>query len=208
MYEMGPTIQENNALDFAHEYTKTHSLELRVETLGQDSVLKVLEAGNRMAVVEHSCERSSKEGSIELFKLGRMNFKGEYKVLRQVYPDIDKVSKTAHFTIKWLRAVPHLDRIQLSDASNKKPQNQLLELSQKKEEGDQFFSVAEVEHSELENGQVVLEKEKRSLYRKIGEKWAKVEEESLEVGNGEEVAVCLGKDLRPDLFFKITYEWK
>lgn len=178
MYEMGPTIQENNALDFAQEYTRTHSIQLRVEAQGPDGILKLLEGNNRATVVEHSCQRASKEPSIELFKLGRLNFKNEYKVLRQAYPDIDKISKNAHFTIRWARAVPHVDRSQLSEASHKKL-TQHLEVSQKKEENDQFFSVAEVEHTELENGQVVLDKEKRSLYRKLGEKWVKVEEELL-----------------------------
>jgi hypothetical protein len=86
---------------------------------------------------------------VELFKLGRMNFKGEYKALKQIYPDIDKISKNAHFTIKWVRAVQHVDRSQISEASNKKSQLNHLEVSQKKEEVDQFFSVAEVEHFEL-----------------------------------------------------------
>jgi Golgi nucleoside diphosphatase len=113
-----------------------------------------------------------------------MNFKGEYKVLKQVYPDIDKISKNAHFTIKWVRTVQHVDRSQLSEGSNKKSQANHLEASQKKEEPDQFFSVAEVEHSELSNGQVILEKEARSLYRKLGEKWVKIEEGAFEVSNG------------------------
>ena len=146
IYEMGPTIQENNAMDFAQEYTRIHGIELKIETQGNDSVLKVLEVANRMIMVDYTCERSSKEANIELFKLGRMNFKGEYKVLKQIYPDIDKISKNAHFTIKWLRAVPHVDRSQISEASNKKSQLNHLEVSQKKEEADQFFSVAEVEH--------------------------------------------------------------
>lgn len=166
-------------MDFAQEYTRTHTIELKVEAIGLEAILKVLEPTNRSTVVEHSCERLSKEPSIELFKLGRLNFKNEYKVLKQLYPDIDKVSKNAHFTIRWARPVPHLaqaDRSQLSDASNKKSH---LEVSQKKEEAEQFFSVADVEHGSLENGQVVLEKEKRSLYRKLGEKWVKVEEEMI-----------------------------
>ncbi len=71
-----------------------------------------------------------------------MNFKGEYKALKQIYPDIDKISKNAHFTIKWVRAVQHVDRSQISEASNKKSQLNHLEISQKKEEVDQFFSVA------------------------------------------------------------------
>jgi hypothetical protein len=54
----------------------------------------------------------------------------------------------------------------------------------------------------------VLEKETRSLYRKLGEKWVKVEDGILDLSNGEEVAICLGKDQRPDLFFKINYQWK
>jgi hypothetical protein len=55
MYEMGPTIQENNAMDFAQEYTRLHGIELKIEAQGNDCVLKVLEVANRMIVVEHTC---------------------------------------------------------------------------------------------------------------------------------------------------------
>ena len=34
-----------------------------------------------------------------------MNFKNEYKVLKAVYPDIDKISKNCHFTVKWKRNI-------------------------------------------------------------------------------------------------------
>jgi len=61
---------------------------------------------------------------------------------------------------------------------------------------------------EISNGQIILEKETRTLYRKLGEKWIKVEESIFEVSNGEEVAVSLNKNLLPDMFFKISYEWK
>jgi hypothetical protein len=40
---------------------------------------------------------------------------------------------------------------------------------------------------------VILEKEKRSLYRKRGEGWVKIEEEWIELTNGEEIAVSLNK---------------
>ncbi len=54
------------------------------------------------------CERSSKETQIELFQLGRMNFKKEYKQLKAIFPDIDKISKLAHFRVVWHR---HLDTL-------------------------------------------------------------------------------------------------
>jgi hypothetical protein len=57
---MGPTIQENNALDFAHEFTKNHSLELKVIALGYEKVVEVLEGKNREVLKEHTCERASK----------------------------------------------------------------------------------------------------------------------------------------------------
>lgn len=110
---------------------------------------------------------------MELFKLGRKNFKPEYKTLKQVYPDIDKISKEVHFTLKWVRTAVQ-DRSQLSEVSNRLAEK---EQSQKKEEAEQFFSVPDQEHVEPENGQVILEKEKRSLYRKVGEAWTRVEEE-------------------------------
>ena len=34
-----------------------------------------------------------------------MNFKKEYKALKGVYPDIDKISKLAHFKIVWKRHI-------------------------------------------------------------------------------------------------------
>lgn len=135
--------------------------------------MKTLEKSNRSVKVEHTCERVSKEVSLELFKLGRKNFKSEYKTLKQGYPDIDKISKEVHFTIKWVRIAAQ-DRSQLSEVSNRLAEK---EQSQKKEEAEQFFSVPDQEHVEPENGQVILEKEKRSLYRKIGEVWTRVEEE-------------------------------
>ena len=56
------------------------------------------------------------------------------------------------------------------------------------------------------NEKVVLEKGVNILYRKLGEKWVKVEEEALEVSNGEEVAVSVGLNACPRLYFKILYE--
>ncbi len=55
IYEMGPTIQENNAMDFAQEYTRLHGIELKIEAQGNDSVLKVLEVANRTIVLDHTC---------------------------------------------------------------------------------------------------------------------------------------------------------
>ena len=82
---MGPTIQENNALDFAMEFTKS----TKAKTCDK----------------RKTCERNSKEQEVELFQLGRMNFKKVYKNLKTVYPDIDKISKLSHFRILWKRIV-------------------------------------------------------------------------------------------------------
>jgi exo-beta-1,3-glucanase (GH17 family) len=92
---------------------------LQVDAIGSEPVIKTLDKSNKTVRVEHTCERVSKEGSVELFKLGRKNFKPEYKTLKQVYPDIDKISKEVHFTIKWIRVFTN-DRSQLSEVSNRK----------------------------------------------------------------------------------------
>ena len=55
----------------------------------------------------------------------------------------------------------------------------LSQLSQKKEEGEQFFSVPDAAPEEMSNGKVILEKEKRVLYKQNGLEWVKVEEEVL-----------------------------
>jgi hypothetical protein len=52
---MGPTIQENNGLDFVQEFTKNHTVELKVELGGKEEVLKVIEPANRTSVVEKCC---------------------------------------------------------------------------------------------------------------------------------------------------------
>ena len=62
-----------------------------------------------------------------------MNFKGEYKKIKPIYPDIDKISKNAHFTLKWLRNVQNIDKSQSSELYNRKSQTNHLETSQKKE---------------------------------------------------------------------------
>jgi len=56
-------------------------------------------------VVEKGCERTSKEEEMEMFQLGRMNFKKEYKQLKTVFPDIDKISKLCHFRVLWKRHI-------------------------------------------------------------------------------------------------------
>jgi hypothetical protein len=56
-------------------------------------------------VVSKTYERVSKEELVELFQMGRMNFKKEYKGLKGVYPDIDKFSKLCHFKVNWKRQV-------------------------------------------------------------------------------------------------------
>lgn len=102
---MGPTIQENNALDFAMQFAKNHTLELKVQTLGSPEIIAQLSAENKQIIVEKTYERVSKEDTVEVFQLGRMNFKKQYKVLRPVFPDIDKISKLSHFRILWKRHV-------------------------------------------------------------------------------------------------------
>ena len=47
---------------------------------------------------------------------------------------------------------------------------------------------------ELSNGKVVLQKEKRLLYKQTGANWVKVEEEEYEVVNGDMVAISLNKE--------------
>jgi len=42
---------------------------------------------------------------VELFQLGRMNFKKEYKALTGVFPDIGKISRFWHFKIFWKRHI-------------------------------------------------------------------------------------------------------
>lgn len=61
---------------------------------------------------------------------------------------------------------------------------------------------------EMSNGSLILEKEKRILYRRLGAKWQKVEEESFELINGEEVAISLNKDNEAELYFKVSYRFK
>jgi len=61
---------------------------------------------------------------------------------------------------------------------------------------------------EVLNGSVIVDKEKRTLYRRKGGRWVKVEEERLELVNGEELAVCLNKDLEADIYFKVSYKFK
>ena len=47
---MGPTIQENNALEAA--LSRKHSLELRVETRGSEQVINTLTDSNRLNTIE------------------------------------------------------------------------------------------------------------------------------------------------------------
>ena len=79
-----------------------------------------------------------------MFQLGRMNFMKEYKSLKPLFPDIDKISKLAHFRILWKRHLPEtaLPGVPNSiDPSQKKVEPKAESFSQKKEEGEQFFSV-------------------------------------------------------------------
>lgn len=199
-------------------------------TLGREDVMKVVSGENRETVVERSCERSSKEENVELFQLGRMNFKKEYKPLKNIFPDIDKISKIAHFRVVWKRHItpdtptkspdptehhhPHEQQQQQQQPSQhteSKPASQHTynqPASQRKEEMEQFFSVPEGVPLEAMNGRVMLEKEKRGLWVRKGGKWMKIEEEWIELINGDEVAVCLNKDLEADMYFKINYRFK
>ena len=83
--------------------------------------MKVLGLENREAVVEKVCERSSRETEIELFQLGRMNFKKEYKLLRTIFPDVDKISKLAHFRLLWHRHITESSNSDPNDLNDKKP---------------------------------------------------------------------------------------
>lgn len=56
---MGPTIQENNALD-ALEFAKIHTVELKIEAMGQEEILNQILPDNKMVVVEKTEERVSK----------------------------------------------------------------------------------------------------------------------------------------------------
>ena len=58
-----------------------------------------------MLIVEKTEERASKAETVELFQMGRMNFKKEYKELVKVFPDIGKVSRQGHFKIIWVRSI-------------------------------------------------------------------------------------------------------
>ena len=73
--------------------------------MGSENILNLLSAENKEVVIEKTRERNSKEQEVELFQLGRMNFKKVYKNLKNVYPDIDKISKLSHFRILWKRIV-------------------------------------------------------------------------------------------------------
>ena len=44
---MGPTIQENNALDFAMQFAKNHTIELKVEAKGKQQILDILTQENK-----------------------------------------------------------------------------------------------------------------------------------------------------------------
>ena len=74
-----------------------------------------------------------------------MNFKKEYKTLKPVYPDIDKISKLSHFKVIWHRKiVSEIESKLIENAStNELTQKKSEVLSHKKEEAEQFFSVPE-----------------------------------------------------------------
>ena len=72
---MGPTIQQNNALDFAMEYTKNHTVQLKIQVDGAEDVINKLNPQNKLTVVEKTFERANNQQLVELFQLGRMNFK-------------------------------------------------------------------------------------------------------------------------------------
>jgi len=109
LYDMGPTIQEDNALEFALEFAKNHTIEFRIEAIGPEEILRLLAPENKSLTVEKTEERASKVEAVELFQMGRMNFKKEYKELVKVFPDIGKVSRHGHFNIIWKRSVVHAE---------------------------------------------------------------------------------------------------
>lgn len=183
MYEMAPTIQENNGLDFAMQFAKNHTIQLKIEAMGPQQILDLLLPENKQVVIEKTLERASKQEMVELFQLGRMNFKKEYKALTGVFPDIGKISRFGHFKIFWKRHIvtnveegnKNIDNALTNDVSMKQSEVKVQALSQKKEEGEQFFSVPEgCSPEEISNGVVVLQKEKRCLYKHIPSKWIKV----------------------------------
>lgn len=97
---------------------------------------------NKLTVVEKTEERVSKVESVELFQLGRMNFKKEYKSLSGIFPDIGKISRLGHFKIVWKRQVSNgeggskmIDNVETGDMSLMKSEIKvegLSQLSQKK----------------------------------------------------------------------------
>jgi hypothetical protein len=50
-------------------------VELKIEIGGKEAIINTLDKNNKTIVVEHTCERASKEEFVELYKLGRLNFK-------------------------------------------------------------------------------------------------------------------------------------
>ena len=51
MYEMAPTIQENNALDFAMQFAKNHTVELKIEVMGSEQIIGLIAPENKLAIV-------------------------------------------------------------------------------------------------------------------------------------------------------------
>ena len=72
---MGPTIEENNALDFAVEFNKNHCIEINIDSCGLENITAKLTKENQKMFVEKIWERTNKQENVELFNLGRLNFK-------------------------------------------------------------------------------------------------------------------------------------
>lgn len=75
---MGPTIQESNACDFAQQLVNKNKIfiELVIELRGKGHVLKVFDEPKLKIKIEKVIDRTaSSEDKIELYNLGRLNFK-------------------------------------------------------------------------------------------------------------------------------------
>lgn len=47
IYEMGPTIQENNALEATKYFGKNHTLKITVKIMGDEKVMEVINPNDR-----------------------------------------------------------------------------------------------------------------------------------------------------------------
>ena len=74
-----------------------------------------------------------------------------------MFPDIGKISRLGHFKIIWKRhIVGQSDTGMTNDVAMKQSEFKVESISQKKEEGEQFFSVPDNITEETLNGTVML----------------------------------------------------